>query len=156
MVVRLGEHVVAPPVVLAPMAGITNVAFRRLCREQGGGLYVCEMITTRALVERNPKTLRMIAFGAGRAAAQPPALRRRPGRRSPRRCGWSSSEDLADHIDLNFGCPVPKVTRKGGGSALPWRRRLFAPDRAAPRCDAARRPACRSPSRCARASTTTT
>ena len=60
----LGPHTVWPPVVLAPMAGITNVAFRRLCREQGAGLYVCEMITTRALVERNPKTLRMIAFAA--------------------------------------------------------------------------------------------
>src|SRR6201999_4264933 len=58
----LGNHAVHPPVVLAPMAGITNVAFRRLCREQGGGVYVCEMITTRALVERIPKTLKMIAF----------------------------------------------------------------------------------------------
>src|ERR1051326_8741653 len=58
----LGDHAVNPPVVLAPMAGITNVAFRRLCREQGGGVYVCEMITTRALVERIPKTLKMIAF----------------------------------------------------------------------------------------------
>src|SRR6185436_5743784 len=59
---RLGHHVVNPPVVLAPMAGITNVAFRRLCREQGGGVYVCEMITTRALVERIPKTLKMVTF----------------------------------------------------------------------------------------------
>ncbi len=58
----LGNHAVNPPVVLAPMAGITNVAFRRLCREQGGGVYVCEMITTRALVERIPKTLKMITF----------------------------------------------------------------------------------------------
>ena len=59
---RLGKHHVSPPVVLAPMAGITNMAFRRLCREQGGGVYVCEMITTRALVERIPKTLKMISF----------------------------------------------------------------------------------------------
>ena len=59
----LGRYRVWPPVVLAPMAGITNVAFRRLCREQGRGLYICEMVTTRALVERNPKTLRMIGFG---------------------------------------------------------------------------------------------
>src|SRR6185295_6396990 len=59
---KLGTYDVNPPVVLAPMAGITNVAFRRLCREQGGGVYVCEMITTRALVERIPKTLKMIAF----------------------------------------------------------------------------------------------
>ena len=59
---KTGAYIVDPPVVLAPMAGITNVAFRQLCREQGGGLFVCEMITTRALVERNPKTFRMIAF----------------------------------------------------------------------------------------------
>lgn len=121
----LGPHQVWPPVVLAPMAGITNVGFRQLCREQGGGIYVCEMITTIALVERNPKTLRMIAFGADE----------RP--RSLQLYGTDPEitaaavrivveKDLADHIDLNFGCPVPKVTRKGGGSALPWRRRLFA------------------------------
>src|SRR5258706_8299381 len=61
----LARHVTSPPVVLAPMAGITNIAFRRLCREQGAGLFVCEMITTRALVERNPKTLRMVAFADG-------------------------------------------------------------------------------------------
>src|SRR5258705_11166349 len=61
----LAHHRIDPPVVLAPMAGITNLAFRRLCREEGAGLYVCEMVTTRALVERNPKTLRMLAFDAG-------------------------------------------------------------------------------------------
>lgn len=86
----LGPHQVWPPVVLAPMAGITNVAFRQLCREQGGGLYVCEMITTQALVERNPKTLRMIAFGP---AERPAAcsctglIRRSPPQRSG---SWSS------------------------------------------------------------------
>ncbi|MER7418684.1 tRNA dihydrouridine synthase DusB [Micromonospora peucetia] len=121
----IGRHEVWPPVVLAPMAGITNVGFRQLCREQGGGIYVCEMITTIALVERNPKTLRMIAFGDDE----------RP--RSLQLYGTDPEitaaavrivveRNLADHIDLNFGCPVPKVTRKGGGSALPWRRRLFA------------------------------
>jgi tRNA-dihydrouridine synthase len=71
---RLSATVVAdPPVVLAPMAGITNTAFRRLCREemaselapgQAGGLFVSEMITTRALVERNAKTMRLIKFEA--------------------------------------------------------------------------------------------
>jgi nifR3 family TIM-barrel protein len=121
----LGDHQVWPPVVLAPMAGITNIAFRRLCREYGAGLYVCEMVTTRALVERNPKTLRMVAFDAEESP------------RSLQLYGVDPSvtaaavrmvveEGLADHIDLNFGCPVPKVTRKGGGAALPWRRRLFA------------------------------
>ncbi len=59
---RLGPIQAWPPVVLAPMAGITNPPFRRLCREHGAGLYVCEMITTRALVERNEKTLKMVRF----------------------------------------------------------------------------------------------
>ena len=124
MTLALGPHAVDPPVVLAPMAGITNVAFRRLCREQGAAVYVCEMVMTRALVERNARTLRMVAF----------APQERP--RSLQLYGVDPAvtaaavrmvvdEDLADHIDLNFGCPVPRVTRKGGGSALPWKRRLF-------------------------------
>ncbi|MDR6322999.1 nifR3 family TIM-barrel protein [Actinoplanes couchii] len=120
----LGDHVVRPPVVLAPMAGITNVAFRRLCREQGGGVYVCEMITTRALVERIPKTLKMIAFAddEGFRSLQLYGVDPDVTAAAVRMVG---EDNLADHIDLNFGCPVPKVTRRGGGSALPWRRRLF-------------------------------
>ncbi|MFK3983941.1 tRNA dihydrouridine synthase DusB [Micromonospora sp. NPDC050397] len=121
----LGGHRVWPPVVLAPMAGITNVAFRRLCREQGGGLYVCEMVTTRALVERNPKTLRMVAFG-GDESPRSLQLYGVDPQTTAAAVRMVVEEDLADHIDLNFGCPVPKVTRKGGGAALPWRRRLFA------------------------------
>ncbi|HTY71096.1 MAG TPA: tRNA dihydrouridine synthase DusB, partial [Actinomycetes bacterium] len=119
-----GVGVVDPPVVLAPMAGITNAAFRRLCREYGAGLYVCEMITTRALVERDAETMRMIRFHPDEAP------------RSVQLYGVDPNvvheavrivvgEGLADHVDLNFGCPVPKVTRRGGGSALPWKRRLF-------------------------------
>ncbi|GIG92726.1 tRNA dihydrouridine synthase DusB [Plantactinospora endophytica] len=121
----LGGHSVWPPVVLAPMAGITNVAFRRLCREQGGGLYVCEMVTTRALVERNPKTLRMVAFG-GDERPRSLQLYGIDPEVTAAAVRMVVEEDLADHVDLNFGCPVPKVTRKGGGAALPWRRRLFA------------------------------
>ena len=61
---RIGPYTSDTPVVLAPMAGITNPGFRRLCREQGAGFYVCEMITSRGLVERNPLTFQMIAFDA--------------------------------------------------------------------------------------------
>jgi nifR3 family TIM-barrel protein len=122
--VKVGRYDIWPPVVLAPMAGITNIAFRRLCREHGAGLYVCEMVTTRALVERNPKTLRMVAFEPDE---RPRSLQLYGV--DPTIVGQAVrmvvEEDLADHIDLNFGCPVPKVTRKGGGSALPWRWRLF-------------------------------
>jgi nifR3 family TIM-barrel protein len=107
------------------MAGITNTAFRRLCREQlPGGLYVSEMITTRALVERNAKTMRMIRFEPDE---QPRSLQLYGI--DPSIVGQAVrmivEEDLADHVDLNFGCPVPKVTRKGGGSALPWHIDLF-------------------------------
>ncbi|GAA3161315.1 tRNA dihydrouridine synthase DusB [Planomonospora alba] len=121
---KLGSLEVWPPVVLAPMAGITNSAFRTLCREQGGGLFVCEMITTRALVERNAKTLRMVRF----APDERPRSIQLYGI-DPRTVGRAvrmiADEDLADHVDLNFGCPVPKVTRRGGGSALPYKRNLF-------------------------------
>jgi nifR3 family TIM-barrel protein len=104
------------------MAGITNTAFRRLCREQTGGrgVFVSEMITTRALVEHNPKTLRLIRFEADERPRSiqlygiDPAVVGQAVR-------MIVQEDLADHVDLNFGCPVPKVTRKGGGAALPWR-----------------------------------
>lgn len=121
---RIGPLTLDAPVVLAPMAGITNTAFRRLCREYGAGLYVSEMITSRALVERNATTMRLIThhesevprsiqlYGVDPATVEA-AVR------------LLVEEDRADHIDLNFGCPVPKVTRKGGGAALPWKRDLF-------------------------------
>ncbi|KRC35529.1 tRNA dihydrouridine synthase DusB [Oerskovia enterophila] len=121
---RIGPHVVDTPVVLAPMAGVTNAAFRRLCREHGAGLYVAEMVTSRALVERNEESLRIVTFEEDEAtrSAQVYGV-------DPATVGAAvkiiAGEDRADHVDLNFGCPVPKVTRKGGGSALPWKRDLF-------------------------------
>ncbi|WP_236240623.1 tRNA dihydrouridine synthase DusB [Streptomyces sp. CC228A] len=122
----IGPHTVQPPVVLAPMAGITNAPFRTLCREFSGGkgLFVSEMITTRALVERNEKTMQLIHFDA----SETPRSIQLYGV-DPVTVGKAVrmivDEDLADHIDLNFGCPVPKVTRKGGGSALPYKRPLL-------------------------------
>ena len=121
---QLGPITVDTPVVLAPMAGITNTAFRLLCREYGGGLYVNEMVTARALVERRPESMRIIKH-------EPEERPRSVQLYSvdPVTTGHAVrmlvEEDRADHIDLNFGCPVPKVTRKGGGSALPWKIRLF-------------------------------
>ncbi|ROR74109.1 tRNA dihydrouridine synthase DusB [Bogoriella caseilytica] len=144
---RVGALRAGSPIVLAPMAGVTNPPFRKLCREAGiegvraaglgpveaaavpgayapAGLYVTEMITSRALVERTPETMRMIAadpeepirsvqlYGVDPATVTA-AVR------------MLVAEDHADHVDLNFGCPVPKVTRKGGGAALPWKRDLF-------------------------------
>ncbi len=146
----LGRHEIWPPVVLAPMAGITNRAFRRLCRDfavqsvtaalstgngsddgpqpmQVGvaGLYVNEMVTARGLVENDRTTRAMVCFDADESP------------RSLQLYGTDAetiaaavrvvvAQDLADHVDLNFCCPVPKVTRKGGGAALPYKRALFA------------------------------
>jgi len=122
---KIGPYEVDPPVVLAPMAGITNVAFRQLCAEYGAGIYVCEMITARAVVERHPGTMHMMTFGEHEKprsmqlyGVDPKTMREA--------VKIITGEGLADHIDSNFGCPVAKVTRKGGGAALPFKRRLFA------------------------------
>ncbi|NLU82371.1 tRNA dihydrouridine synthase DusB [Rhodococcus sp. HNM0569] len=128
---RIGSLELASPVVLAPMAGVTNVAFRTLCREleiaragSTSGLYVCEMVTARALVERHPATLHMTAFGPDENPRSLQLYTVDPDT-TYAAAKMIVDENLADHIDMNFGCPVPKVTRKGGGSALPYKRRLF-------------------------------
>jgi len=121
----LGSLRVETPVVLAPMAGITNAAYRRLCAEQGAGLYVCEMITSRGLVERDQHTQDMLVFDELETTRSVQLYGTDPvyvGKAAEILC----AEYGVAHIDLNFGCPVPKVTRKGGGGALPWKRGLLA------------------------------
>ena len=121
----LGSLTVPTPVVLAPMAGITNAAYRRLCAEQGAGLYVCEMITSRGLVERDSTTLKMLVFDELETTRSVQLYGTDPayvGKATEILC----AEYGVHHVDLNFGCPVPKVTRKGGGGALPWKRGLLA------------------------------
>jgi len=142
---RIGPIEVGTPLVLAPMAGVTNAPFRTLCRDAASagldgvppgreadlatspapvGLYVAEMVTSRALVERTPESMRIISHDATEKVRSvqlygvDPATVRAAVR-------MLVTEDRADHIDLNFGCPVPKVTRKGGGAVLPWKHELF-------------------------------
>ncbi|WP_104105795.1 tRNA dihydrouridine synthase DusB [Nocardioides sp. 616] len=122
---ELGGLTVATPVVLAPMAGITNAAYRRLCAEQGAGLYVCEMITSRGLVERDETTLKMLVFDE-RETVRSVQLYGTDPRYVAKAAEILCAEYGVAHVDLNFGCPVPKVTRKGGGGALPWKRGLLA------------------------------
>ena len=122
---RLGSLTVDTPVVLAPMAGITNAAYRRLCAEQGAGLYVCEMITSRGLVEGDAHTMDMLVFDELETVRSVQLYGTDPvyvAKAAEILCG----DFGVAHIDLNFGCPVPKVTRKGGGGALPWKRGLLA------------------------------
>ncbi|WGD36560.1 tRNA dihydrouridine synthase DusB [Lysinibacter sp. HNR] len=121
---EIGNLRVDVPVILAPMAGITNTAFRRLCREFGAGLYVSEMITSRALVERTPESLRLITHHSSETPRSIQLYGVDP-HTVAEAITFLVAEDRADHIDLNFGCPVPKVTRKGGGAALPWKQDLF-------------------------------
>jgi nifR3 family TIM-barrel protein len=121
---NIGPIAAEVPVVLAPMAGITNMAYRRLCREQGSGIFVSEMITSRALVERTPGSLHLIQTHPSEHVRSIQLYGVAP-KTVREAVTMLVAEDRADHIDLNFGCPVPKVTRKGGGSALPWKKHLF-------------------------------
>jgi nifR3 family TIM-barrel protein len=122
--VRIGPLEVSPPVVLAPMAGVTNYPFRSLCRRFGAALFVSEMITARPLVEGRQQTLKLADFGPDE---RPRSLQLYGV--DPWYVGEAVtrlvSEGRVDHIDLNFGCPVRKVTRKGGGAAIPAKPRLL-------------------------------
>ncbi|KGF24621.1 tRNA dihydrouridine synthase DusB [Corynebacterium tuscaniense] len=127
----IGDLDVASPVILAPMAGVTNMPFRVLCREieqelvgSVSGLYVCEMITARALVEGNEKTLHMTTF-APEESPRSMQLYTVDPKYTYEAVRRIADQDMADHVDMNFGCPVPKVTRKGGGSAIPYKRELY-------------------------------
>lgn len=122
--VDIGPLSVWPPVVLAPMAGITNAAFRTLCRGFGAGLYVSEMATARGIVEDWPRSREISHFAPDENPKSIQLYATDPH--------WTAlaveklvSASRVDHIDLNFGCPARKITRKGGGAALPLRRRLF-------------------------------
>jgi nifR3 family TIM-barrel protein len=122
---RIGPIEVTPPVILAPMAGVTNFPFRALCRRFGAGLFISEMITARPLVEGRAKTLKLADFGPGESPRSLQLYGIDPhfvGEAVRRLVG----EGKVDHLDLNFGCPVRKVTRKGGGAAIPAKPRLLA------------------------------
>jgi len=122
---HIGPIEVSPPVVLAPMAGVTNYPFRALCRRYGAGLYISEMITARPLVEGREKTLKLADFGPDESPRSLQLYGVDPhfvGEAVRRLVG----EGHIDHLDLNFGCPVRKVTRKGGGAAIPAKPQLLA------------------------------
>ena len=123
-VLQIGPIEVTPPVVLAPMAGVTNYPFRSLCRRFGAGLFISEMVTARPLVEGRERTLKLADFGPDES---PRSLQLYGV--DPHYVGEAArrliNEGKVDHIDLNFGCPVRKVTGKGGGAALPVKPRLL-------------------------------
>ena len=116
---RIGPFVLQTPVVLAPMAGVTNAPFRTLCRRFGPDLlYVNEMVMATAVVRGGARTDRMMTFSDGEEPRSLQLYGSDPvmlGEAVRRVCG----EGRVDHVDLNFGCPAPKVTRRGGGAAVP-------------------------------------
>ncbi len=122
--VRIGCMTIWPPVALAPMAGVTNYPFRAVCREFGAGLYVSEMINARPLVDGRDKTLKLADFGPGESPRSLQLYGTDPyyvAEAVKRLIG----EGRLDHLDMNFGCPVPKVTRRGGGAAIPLKPNLL-------------------------------
>jgi nifR3 family TIM-barrel protein len=122
---QVGRLTVSPPVVLAPMAGVTNAPFRQLCRAYGAGLYVSEMVLAQALLHGNAKTERMLSFAPGESPRSVQLYGSDPvvvGAAVARLVG----DGRVDHVDLNFGCPARKVTRRGGGAAVPLKPRLLA------------------------------
>lgn len=123
--VELGPIHLKTPVVLAPMAGVTDWPFRSLCSGWGAALYVNQMITARALVEENSTTWKLAEFGANEVTRSIQLYGTDPKYVS---LAVQMLKDRlgVDHIDMNFGCPAPKVTRNGGGAAIPVKRRLLA------------------------------
>jgi nifR3 family TIM-barrel protein len=120
----LGPLRVWPPVVLAPMAGVTNYPFRSLARAFGAGLYVSEMITARGYLLGNRLTH---LLASSRPDEKPRSVQ--VYGTDPVDLGEmvrALVDDGVEHVDMNFGCPVPKVTRTGGGSAVTWKPRLLA------------------------------
>ncbi len=115
---RIGPLSVWPPVVLAPMVGVTNYPFRKLCRRFGAALCVGEMLTARPFAEGNKKTLELVRFGPDETLRSLQLYGVDPYYIGEAVKGLVGEHGV-EHLDLNFGCSVPKVTRKGGGAAVP-------------------------------------
>jgi nifR3 family TIM-barrel protein len=121
---RLGPLTAWPPVVLAPMAGVTNYPFRTICRRFGAGIYVSEMINARGFLEGNQRTLLLASSRPDEVPRSVQIYGHDPAEVGAMACALA--DDGVAHLDMNFGCPVPKVTRHGGGAAIPVKPNLLA------------------------------
>ncbi len=120
----IGNLTVWPPVVLAPMAGVTNYPFRSICRNFGAGLYISEMVSARPLADGQARTAKLADFGPDESPRSLQIYGTDPHYVSVA-VKRLVEEGRIDHLDLNFGCPVRKVTRKGGGAAIPLKPKLL-------------------------------
>ncbi len=121
---RFGPITIDPPVVLAPMAGVTDAPFRRLCASFGGGLFVNQMVTARALLEGHPSSWELTRFHPDEPVRSLQLYGTDPDVMGEA-VRMLVDRGLVDHLDLNLGCPAAKVTRVGGGAALPYKRSLL-------------------------------
>lgn len=109
----------APAVLLAPMAGVNDIAFRSLCVEQGASLTYTEMVSSKALSYANEKTCRLLDMAANESRIAVQLFGHEPGTMA-REAAWieSTMGDSLAYIDINMGCPARKIVKKGDGSAL--------------------------------------
>src|SRR3989442_13099562 len=108
---------ISPPLVLSPMAGVTDISFRRLLKARGGiGLTVSEFISVEGLTRNNPKSKRQMRFYEDERPFAVQVFGAQPERM--RLAAEMAEEVGADILDVNCGCPAPKVVKHGGGSGL--------------------------------------
>src|SRR3954468_11076688 len=114
---RIRDIEINPPLVLSPMAGVTDISFRRLLKARGGiGLTVSEFISVEGLTRNNPKSKRQMRFYENE---RPFAVQIFGGQPERMRMAAEMAEEIgADILDINCGCPAPKVVKHGGGSGL--------------------------------------
>lgn len=105
-----------PPVVLAPMAGVTSYPYRKICYEHGAGLCISEMVSARGIAEGHEKTLTRAHFGEDESPRSLQIFGAEPGMLAE---AVKRIKHRVDHIDINFGCPAPKIMKKGGGASIP-------------------------------------
>lgn len=113
---KLGNVAIDVPVALAPMAGITDLPFRLICRRLGCGYTVSEMISAKGLLYNNTKTKEMLKIDSGERPTAIQLFGSVPAELAE--AARIVAESGADMIDLNMGCPVPKIVNNGEGSAL--------------------------------------
>ena len=114
---KIGKITINSKLALAPMAGVTDLGFRTVCRELGAGYTVTEMVSAKALCYQDKKSLPLLELGGGEHPAAVQLFGSDPYCME-QAAGIAAEKSGADILDINMGCPVPKIVNNGEGSAL--------------------------------------
>ena len=114
---KIGNITINSALALAPMAGVTDLAFRTICRELGAGYTITEMVSAKALCYQDKKSVPLLQLGEGEHPAAVQIFGSDPACME-QAAGMAAERSGADIIDINMGCPVPKVANSGDGSGL--------------------------------------